>query len=214
MLQSGNNIISNENSNDLNSSDGESEIIINDDCIPDEVEINKQLFLFRQELEAQAQYTQNENSNEGSEPIIVLREIAKLNSHEEVQEGDFIIDDVLQTINPEESKCASNSAEKRSNDDMNNRITSKQSNEKVLVLSTLAQNNAGIHTLLAAQMKNPEIDLSPSIIALIKKMEYYNDISDDVIKEEINVYIRNNKQPSVDNDNSNNNCNYELSAIQ
>ena len=104
MLQSGNNIISNENNNDLNSSDSESEIIINDDCIPDEVEINKQLFLFRQELEAQTQIAQNDNDNnndlneEESEPIIVLKEIVKLNSCEEIQEGEFIIDDICQTI--------------------------------------------------------------------------------------------------------------------
>ena len=221
MLQSGNNIISNDTSNDLHSSDSESEIIINDDCIPDEAEINKQLFLFRQELEAQAQIAQNENSNalhdEGSEPIIVLREIAKLHTYEEIQEGDVIIDDIFQTVNPEESKCASNTAEKGNNDDVNNHITtSKQNNDKVLVLSTLAQNNAGVHTLLTAQLKNPAIDLSPSIVALIKKMEYYSDISDDAIKEEINAYIRNNKHSFVDSTNNNNssNNNNELSAIQ
>ena len=224
MLQSGNNIISNENNNDLNSSDSESEIIINDDCIPDEVEINKQLFLFRQEIEAQTQSAQNENYNdvneEGSEPIIVLKEIAKLNPCEEIQEGDVIIDDIFQTINQDESKCVSYCAEKCSNDDVNNNNSdmNKQSNEKVLVLSTLAQNHADIHKLLTTQMKNPEIDLSPSIILLIKKMEYYNDISDDVIKEEINEYVQNNKQSFVDNNdnsqNNNNNNNNELSSIQ
>ena len=220
MLQSGNNIISNENNNDLNSSDSESEIIINDDCIPDEVEINKQLFLFRQELEAQTQIEQNDNDNnndlneEGSEPIIVLKEIMKLNSYEEIQEGEFIIDDICQTINPDESKCISYCAEKCSNEDVNNYNISKQSNEKVIVLSTLAQNDAGIHALLTAQMKNPEIDLSASIIALIKKMEYYSDISDDIIKEEINAYIQDNKQSFVDNENSKKNNNNELSSIQ
>jgi hypothetical protein len=52
-------------------------------------------------------------------------------------------------------------------------------------------------------MKNPEIDLSPSIIALIKKMEIYNTIPDDKIKEEIQLYIQNNKK-SIINDNNNN----------
>ena len=148
----------------------------------------------------------------------MLKEIAKLNSCEEIQEGDVIIDDIFQTINQEESKYISNCEEKCSNDDVNNDDINKSNNEKVFVLSTLAQNHAGIHTLLTAQMKNPEIDLSPSIIALIKKMEYYNDIKDDIIKEEINTYIQNNKQSFIDNNNSknnnNNNHNNELSSIQ
>ena len=204
MHQSENNNISNENCNLNNSSDySESEIIINEDCIPDEAEINRQLYLFHQETQNKAQLFQSDEHKheqqyeECSEPIIVLKEVEQLGSHCEIKEGDVIIDDTLHHHLQEESKVVS-SQHKDKTEIEEQTCTDvpqpqSQCDRNILVLTSLAKNNVGINTLLTTQMKNPEIDLSPSIIALIKKMEIYNTIPDDKIKEEIQLYIQNNK---------------------
>ena len=212
MHQSENNNISNDNCNLNNTSDdySESEIIINEDCIPDEAEINRQLYLFHQELQAKAQLHQSDEHKsdqheESSEPIIVLKEIEQLGSHCEIKEGDVIIDDTLQHHVQEESKAVSSQCKDKTNigeqtcTDLPQQQT--QCDKNMFALTSLAKSNVGISTLLATQIKNPEIDLSPSIIALIKKMEMYSAIPDDKLKEEIHSYIQSHVK-SIVNDNN------------
>lgn len=219
MHQSENNNISNENYNLNNSSDySESEIIINEDCIPDEAEINRQLYLFHQEIQNKAQLLQSDEHKheqqqyeECSEPIIVLKEVEQLGSHCEIKEGDVIIDDTLHHHHQEESKLVSSQHKDKTEIEEQTCIDipqpQSQCDRNILVLTSLAKNNIGINTLLTTQMKNPEIDLSPSIIALIKKMEIYNTIPDDKIKEEIQLYIQNNKKSIINDNNNNSNIN-------